>query len=98
MVIPNLSASFRPSEASAGIHNPSHNVIRDTGVMDSGTPRRGVRNDEALPQKANGPRGRAGGHVTRSASPLPALPSGTSAVKRHSRAGATAEAAGTVRT
>ena len=36
------------------------------------------------PQKANGPRGRAGGRVTRSASPLPALPSGTSAVKRHS--------------
>jgi len=28
--------SFRPSEASAGIHNPDTDYVGQTGVMDSG--------------------------------------------------------------
>jgi hypothetical protein len=40
-----LRPSFRPSEASAGIHSPGADHCGTTGGMDSGTPLRGVRND-----------------------------------------------------
>jgi hypothetical protein len=53
---------------------------------------------QTAPQKANGPRGRAGGHVTSISFPAPGASLQYIRGKVALRAGATAEAVGTVRT